>query len=127
MLLLAKMASKSSTGVAVQYERMLIQHIRNMKGTVDMDALIAEVVPTVETAVNVHFSRLARGKEAPPIERQPHAPMSRASGQQGKASGAQTGASSATKGKKTVCIFHDPSQKKTCKLGDKCNFEHANT
>ena len=54
-LLLIKMASQNSTLVAVQYERMLIQHIRNMPGDVNINDLIFEKLPSVDTAVTFIF------------------------------------------------------------------------
>ena len=46
LLLLVKMASKRSAAVAVQYERTLLQHIRNQKGSPDADAMIVDIVAT---------------------------------------------------------------------------------
>ena len=71
-MLLVRIASQGSTAVAVQYERTLIQHIRNLKGEPDMNMLLGDKVDAVETAVHIHFSRVAKQKEPPPLSRNMH-------------------------------------------------------
>ena len=129
ILLLIKMASQGNTGIAVQYERMLIQHVRNIKGDVNINCLIAEKQTPVETAVNIHFSRLAKPKEAPSIQRQ----TSQWSGPRAKPNEADrrdrpAGATRPqTDGKRAVCFYHNPREGKSCKYGDKCKLEHLDT
>ena len=113
MMLLVKIASEHSTAVAVQYERTLLQHIRNMKGSIDMSSVISEKVDAVETTVNNHFSQKARPKAVPPIIRD-----TQAGGPSFKAE-AQTN--------KKVCFWHNPSAKSVCRRGDQCPFEHVDT
>ena len=67
VLLLVVIASQGSTPVAVQYERTLVQHIRNLKGAPDINVFLCDKVPAVETAVNIHFSQFARKWDHPPI------------------------------------------------------------
>ena len=122
------MASQSTTGTAVQYERMLIQHIRNLQGDVDINSLIAEKLPSVETAVNFHFSRLAKPKEGPPIQRQTFQGAGpRPKFDDAKRRDKQVGANRPQTGEKRVCLFHNPRDNKKCKFGDKCPFEHVDT
>ena len=64
---LVKMASQASCAVAVQYERMLSQHIRNLKGEPNINGLMSEKVDAVETAVIIHFSCTTVAKDPTPI------------------------------------------------------------
>ena len=128
ILLLIKLASQSYTNYAVQYERALIQHIRTLKTDVDINTLISEKVHTVETEVNIYFSRVANAKEVPPIQK-PSTWMGSSKG--GKGKGAK-GMARAEPGRfrgeeKRICFYHDPNKNQKCIFGDKCKDEHLNT
>lgn len=136
MMLLVKIASQTSTAVAVQYERMLIQHIRNLKGEPDLNVLLCDKVDAVETAVNIHFSRSAKPKDPPPISKPQQAGgFTRVKLEEGTASASHGAPQRAGQAKpdrgpsvnKKVCFGHNPAAKKSCKFGDKCRMEHLDT
>ena len=143
-MLLVRIASQGSTAVAVQYERTLIQHIRNLKGEPDMNMLLGDKVDAVETAVHIHFSRVAKQKEPPPLSRNMHygntgGLMKVKHEEEGQASSAgrgqeqrftQTNAGReppSGRFEKKLCFYHDPAAKKTCMHGHKCRNEHIDT
>ena len=139
MLLITKMCSERTQGpsFAIKYFRHLVTHIRlkiaeaSEKST-SLDAFIVKVIPEPLTQTNIeHGASSSKGKgrdntkggglfppPPPPPRDRTHPGDSQPTGGKG---------TSTTKPSEKVCVYHDPSNGKTCQHGGSCQFKHLDT
>jgi hypothetical protein len=135
IMIMNRMGQEKGAAHATQYFRCLITHIQHLISTgtsvPNFDKFIMNLVPEVETSCNILISVKTKtfGKD-----RQVSSRQDRTSNP--KAAGRRPAAASSEKEKRTdlkfdkskiICIFHHPKEKKTCKHGSNCQFEHVNT
>ena len=139
MLLITKMCSDRTQGpsFAIKYFRHLVTHIRlkiaeASEKLTSLDEFIVKVISEPLTQTNIeHGTASVKGKgrdntrgggpfpPPPPPPRDRGHPPSRP-----PKAGKPT---SATKPSEKVCVYHDPSNGKTCQHGDACQFKHLDT